>query len=70
MYDPPLLLQASYMKKETKLEELERRIIALEQRPYEFAGYRYIPQPQQNFPHPNLHFHGQMPCYQNPCVWC
>lgn len=19
---------------------------------------------------PNLHYHGQSPCYNNPCVWC
>lgn len=19
---------------------------------------------------PNLHYHGAIPCYQNPCVWC
>tara|TARA_R110000868_G_scaffold114344_3_gene306440 strand:- start:5504 stop:5740 length:237 start_codon:yes stop_codon:yes gene_type:complete len=21
-------------------------------------------------PNPNLHYHGTMPCYQSPCVWC
>jgi|APSaa5957512493_1039668.scaffolds.fasta_scaffold108568_2 hypothetical protein len=19
---------------------------------------------------PNLHYHGTLPCYNNPCVWC
>ena len=19
---------------------------------------------------PNLHYHGSMPCYNNPCIWC
>lgn len=23
--------------------------------------------PEKN---PNLHYHGTMPCYQNPCFWC
>ena len=55
------------MNKEQKLEnkiiELEKRIIELEKKPL------YIPQYQPNFNNPNLHYHGSMPCYQNPCYW-
>ena len=57
-------------KKESKLQELERRIAALEVRPYDFGGYIYYPAPMQVPQNPNLHYHGQMPCYQNPCNWC
>jgi len=64
-------------KKETKLQELERRIKYLEdvskpQLPSYTPPYPqpYIPQGPINPHNPNLHYHGTMPCYNNPCIWC
>lgn len=58
------------MKKE--IEELKKRVEELEKRPQFMPVYC----PIQTFPipnssvNPNLHYHGQMACYQNPCYWC
>lgn len=30
----------------------------------------YPPQTVSLPPNPNLHYHGEIPCYKNPCVWC
>lgn len=54
------------MKKQTKLEELEKRIAALEARPV----YIYQPPLGQGTTSPPMHYHGQMLCWNNPCYWC
>lgn len=61
------------MTNEQKIEELEKRIAELEKRPV-YIPYQPIVYPPSQIPqlpvHPNLHYHGQLPCYQNPCYWC
>lgn len=58
-----------YVNKETKMQELERRIAALEARPYPMSttpmtrvadNQDYLPQ--------KIHYHNGAPCYNNPCV--
>lgn len=59
------------MKKKTKLQELEERIQKLERemgnKTIIIPNYPPVNLPANN---PNLHYHGSMPCYNNPCVWC
>jgi len=53
---------------EEEIKELKKRIEELEKRPQIIPYYP----PTQYFPlvNLNLHYHGQIPCYNNPCVWC
>lgn len=56
-------------KKETPTEQYLREILELLRAKNSQPIYPpYTPnyQPQN----PNLHYHGGIPCYQNPCVWC
>ena len=58
--------------KMSKVKELEKRIEELEQRPQYFPYYPPTyqpPAPAPTAPNPNLHYHGTMPCYNNPCYW-
>ncbi len=55
--------------KMSKVKELEKRIEELEKRPQVMPYYPPVFQPQQPT-NPNLHYHGQMPCWNNPCYWC
>lgn len=54
-----------------KIEELEKRILTLEQRELQkpTTPQYWLPslQPAAN---PNLHYHNGSPCYKNPCIWC
>ncbi len=52
------------MKKETKIQELERRIILLEKN--QTILHQIYPQQQYN-PNSNLHHHNGIACYNNPC---
>jgi len=56
------------MKKETKIQELERRIAELEKRPVFITHPVY--DPRHFTTQPPHHYHNGMPCYQNPCTWC
>lgn len=53
------------MKKQTKLEELEKRIKVLEDRPI-FLTHPIF-DPKHFTTYTPYHYHGLMPCYQNPC---
>jgi len=53
-----------HARKETKLQELERRVIALESRNAPVPLYPAYPQPYSPFPH----HHKTLPCYWKPCA--
>ena len=59
-------------KKETKIQELERRIKWLEDTHFNpiinIPSYPPIIFPQTTTD-PNLHYHNGQPCRNNPCVW-
>ena len=62
-------------KKKTTIEELEKRIKVLEDRPYHYHTIPFGDMPDiPNFVQPtynkNLHYHNGKPCYNNPCIWC
>lgn len=57
---------------EEEIKELKKRIEELEKRPIITPIYQpiqYLPYPNLLQPNPNLHYHGSVPCYNNPCVW-
>jgi len=64
-------MKKKIIKKETKLQELERRIKDLENNRLIFVQN---PNPPIVFPPPlydqNLHYHNGQPCRNNPCIWC
>ena len=58
---------------EDEIKKLKERIEELEKRPQYVPMYHPIqifPQPALPINNPNLHYHGQMPCWNNPCYWC
>lgn len=56
------------MKKETKIEELERRIAKLESERIVIMPIAPTTPQKQQIPVP--HYHNGTPCYMNPCVVC
>jgi ribosome biogenesis GTPase A len=60
-------------KKLARIEEIERNIEELKKL-QTLLPFHYYP-PIQYIPYtppaynPNIHYHGSIPCYNNPCVW-
>lgn len=62
---------------EDEIKKLKERIEELEKRPQYVPTYQpIIIEPMRGVPmllygyNPNLHYHGSIPCYNNPCYWC
>ena len=53
---------------EEELEKLKKRVEELEKRP-QYVQYPPIYVQPHYPPYAPFHYHGLMPCYNNPCVW-
>lgn len=65
-------MKKKIVKKEITLDDIYRKLQNIEDmvlKDINKPGTIQFPtiMPPQNS---NLHYHGQMPCYRNPCIWC
>lgn len=60
------------LSEETNWAEIYEAIGKLKEKSNKPADIHYYPNPVMPLVNnnPNLHYHGNSPCYNNPCVWC